>query len=45
MTAIMFLVFFLLIFLSVPIGWALGISAVTGLVLGGGGFNLVLLAV
>lgn len=44
MTAIMFLVFFLLIFLSVPIGWALGISAVTGLVLGGGGFNLVLLA-
>lgn len=45
MTVIMFIVFFVLIFLSVPIGWALGISAVFAMVVtGAGNFNLILLA-
>lgn len=45
MTAIMFITFFVLIFLTVPIGWALGISAVFAMVATGArDFSLVLLA-
>jgi len=45
MTLIMFITFFILIFISVPIGWALGISAVFSMVVTGArDFNLVLMA-
>ena len=44
MTAIMFISFFVLILLAVPIGWALGIAAVLAFLLSGEGFNVILLA-
>lgn len=44
MTAIMFICFFILIILSVPIGWALGISSILAFVLSGESFNVILLA-
>ena len=44
MTPIMFAAFALLIIIGVPIGWALGISALTAIILGGGGFQIALLA-
>ncbi len=44
MTIIMLVCFFILILLSVPIGWALGISSIAALLLSGEPFHIVLLA-
>lgn len=44
MMAIMFISFFVLILLAVPIGWALGIAAVLAFLLSGEGFHVVFLA-
>ena len=44
MTIIMLICFFVLILISVPIGWALGISAIVALLLSGEPFHIVLLA-